>query len=153
MKSVLMLAATTITTLFGAPALAYATPQEVIVPGWLSYGSGLVGLVIAVGLLVNAALLKRVSAGSMIADNIVYLMLGIVCVATSVLVGWSGSLPGLAGVTGFLSFIADLLITAGMALFTVYFFRVRTAMTRYLRSMEMYRQSASEEPTGKDRDE
>ncbi|MHB9004855.1 MAG: hypothetical protein ACYC6C_12500 [Coriobacteriia bacterium] len=153
MRSVRVLAVTTCATLLVAPAPAHAVPQEVFVPAWLSYGSGLVGLVIAVGLLVNAVLLRRVSAGSMIADNIGYLMLGIVCIATSVLIGWSGLLPGLAQVSGFVSFIADLLITAGMALITVYFFRVRTAMMRYLRGVEMYQQSASEDMTDKDGDE
>lgn len=153
MRSVRTLALVVIASLFVVPAAAWAVPQEVYVPGWLSYGSGLVGLFIAVGLLVNAIFLKRVSSGSMIADNIVYMMLGIVCIATSVLVEWAGSMPALATVSKFVSFVADLLITAGMALFTVYFFRVRTAMTAYLRSMELYQQSASEQPTSKDEGE
>lgn len=153
MRSARTLTVMVIATLFAIPATAQAATQEVFVPGWLSYGAGLIGLVIAVGLLVNAILLKRVSAGSMISDNIVYMMLGIVCISASVLVGWAGSLPALATVSGFVSFVADLLITAGMALFTVYFFRVRTAMTRYLRSVEMYQQSASEQATSKDGDE
>lgn len=124
------------------PAMA-VTGDTVIVPAWLSLGAGVVGLIIAVILLVDAVLLRRVAEGSMIADNIVYMMLAAVCFGASVLARFVLSIEQLSTVKSLLTLAADLLTTAGMALLAAYFFRVRTAMTRYVQSAKAYQEAAA----------
>jgi len=129
-----------------APQYAMAATEEaVVVPDWLSMGAGIVGLVVAVGLLVDAVRLRRVSEGSMIADNIVYMMLAVVCFGASMLARFLINLEQFAEVTALVTLAADLLMTAGMALLTVYFYRVRTAMTRYLQSAKAYQATANKD--------
>jgi hypothetical protein len=137
-----------IAALLALPSPAFAATGDVVVPGWLSYATGILGLLTAVMLLVDAVLMRRVSEGSMIADNIVYMMLGVVCISAAVLVRWAGAVLGTEGVAGFVSYAADLLITAGMGLFAVYFMRVRAAMLRYLRSAQTYKESSLGEQAG-----
>ncbi|MRR12768.1 hypothetical protein EG835_09985 [bacterium] len=129
--------------LFALPSSAFAVNDAIVVPGWLSYGAGVLGLATAAMLMLDAVLLRRVSEGSMIADNIVYMMLGVVCIATSVLVRWAGAIAAMAELRDFITFAADLVHTAGMGLLAVYFIRVRTAMTRYLQSAKAYKESAA----------
>lgn len=119
------------------PASAYALTTDAarIVPDWLSIAAGAVGLGIAVLLLVDAVLLRRVAEGSMIADNIAYMMSGVVCFAASVLARWAAIFSPTGNLTVQMSWASDLLVTAGMALLSVYFMRVRFAMTRYLKNV------------------
>lgn len=126
------------------PEFAFAADGTVPVPGWLSVGAGAVGLLVAVLLMVDAVLLRRVSDGSMIAENIGYMMLAVICFAASMLARWVGILIDFREVTALIAFAADLLMTAGMALMAVYFYRVRTAMTRYLKGLQAYKASAEE---------
>jgi len=129
-----------------APQSAMAATEEaVVVPDWLSLGAGVLGLVVAVGLLVDAVRLRRVSEGSMIAENIVYMMLAVVCFGASMLARFTLHLDQFAEVTDLVTLAADLLMTAGMALLTVYFYRVRTAMTRYLQSAKAYQAAANKD--------
>lgn len=124
------------------PAMA-STGETVLVPGWLSLGAGVVGLLTAMILLVDAVLLRRVAEGSMIADNIVYMMLAVVCLGASVLARFVLNIEQFAEVRALVTLAADLLVTAGMALLAAYFFRVRSAMTRYVQSAKAYQQAAA----------
>lgn len=129
---------------FAAPHSAMAaTDQAVVIPDWLALGSGVLGLLMAIGLLVDAVLLRRVAEGSMIADNIVYMMLAVVCFGASMLARFTLLLDQFADVTGLVTLAADLLMTTGIALLTAYFYRVRMAMTRYVRSAQAYQEAAA----------
>ncbi len=124
------------------PAFAdSATTQAVVIPSWLALGVGIAGMLIAIGLMVDAVLLRRVSEGSMIAENIVYMMLAVLCFAASMLARFVLLLDQFAEVTDLVTLAADLLMTAGMALLTAYFYRVRKAMTRYMDSARAYQDS------------
>ena len=115
---------------FALPAPAYAATagSAPIVPEWLSIAAGGVGLIIAV-------LLRRVAEGSIVADNIAYMMSGVVCFAVSMLARWVAIFTSDVNLVAQVSWAADLLVTAGMALLTVYFMRVRLALTRYLKAV------------------
>ncbi len=98
----------------------------------ISTGAGVVALVVAAMLLLEMLALRKLAQGAAIADNISYAILGVACMATSVLVGWvSRYVP-----TGFTAeqarLGADLLSIVSMVLFGIYFFRVRRAMSRFL---------------------
>lgn len=135
--------------LLAAPQSAMAaTAEAVAIPGWLSMGAGIVGLLVAVALLVDAILLRRVSEGSMIAENIVYMMLAVVCFGASMLARFMLQLDQFQEVISLVTLAADLLMTAGMALLTLYFYRVRTAMTRYLQSARAYQEAAANKDEG-----
>ncbi|MDO9107833.1 MAG: hypothetical protein Q7U89_02415, partial [Coriobacteriia bacterium] len=62
-------------SLLVAPSSAYAVTDEVVIPAGLGFAAGLLGLITALFLLVDAVLLRRVAEGSMIAENILYMML------------------------------------------------------------------------------
>ncbi len=130
---------------FAAPQPALAATQVVVVPEGLALGAGLVGLATAIVLMVDAVALRRVSDGSMIADNIAYMMLAVLCFAASMLARFMANVEQFAQVLDLVALAADLLMTLGMALLAVYFFRVRTAMTRYLRSAQAYQESAAKD--------
>lgn len=116
-------------------AFALSLDEAKIVPDWLSIIAGAVGLGIAVLLLVDAVLLRRVAEGSIVADNIAYMMSGTVCFAASMLARWVALFADDPNVAVQMGWAADLLVTAGMAFLAVYFMRVRLAMTRYLKSV------------------
>ncbi len=122
------------------PVQAYAADGSAnVVPDWLSIAAGAVGLSIAVMLMIDAVLLRRVAEGSYVADNIAYMMSGVVCFAASMLARWVALFAPEAAVAGQMTWAADLLVTVGMALLAVYFMRVRLAMTRYLKAVsEVY---------------
>ena len=135
MKSPRALAITTLVLLFALPGTAYATETAVeAVPYWLSVVTGAVGLITAAVLMLDAALLRRVSEGSIIAENIVYMMTSVVCLAFSMLLRWAAVFADDATIVEQASFGADLLVTAGMALLAVYVYKVRRAMAGYLRA-------------------
>lgn len=106
-----------------------------VVPQWLSITVGVVSLGIAVMLLTDAVLLRRVAEGSIVADNIAYMMSGVVCFGVSVLVRWIALFTEDVSVSAQMSWASDLLVTVGMALLAVYFMRVRLALSRYLKSI------------------
>ncbi len=78
--------------------------------------------------------MARIAEGAAIAENIRYAVLAVLCMTASVLIGWVGRwLPVLSAEHARLG--ADLLLTAAMALFSVYFVRVRLAMSRFLKRL------------------
>lgn len=112
------------------PAPAYASGLGV--EKAISTGAGVLVLIAAAGLLVVMLSLRKLASGAAIADNITYAVLGTMCLAASVLVGWVARfLP--AGMTADQARLgSDLLVLASLVLFGVYFFRVRQAMSRFL---------------------
>lgn len=112
------------------PSSAYAVQDEV--PEVLSAGAGIAALLAAAGLLVVMLSLRRLARGAAIADNISFAVLAVICLATSVLVGWlprtaSDSISPEHARLG-----ADLLSLLAMVLFGIYFNRVRRAMSSFL---------------------
>ncbi len=114
------------------PTPAHATAGQV--PPALSIGAGVAALAAAVALLAAMLAVARIAEGAAIAENIHYAVLAVVCLSASVLVGWIARwVPALSVEHARLG--ADLLAVAAMALFGVYFVRVRLAMTRFLRRL------------------
>ena len=151
MRSPKMLSTLTIAILFAFPALAFAADSGAdAVPQWLSIVVGAAGLLTAVVLLIDSVLLRRVSEGSIIADNIVYLMMCVVCLAFSMILRWVVVFVEEPLIMGQTALGADLLVTAGMALLTVYVYRIRKAMTSYLKAAKGMAQEASEDMSSSD---
>ncbi|MCE5190628.1 MAG: hypothetical protein LLG08_02515 [Actinomycetia bacterium] len=124
-------AALTATAVFAFPAVALAQDASGI-PAIITTGSGMLALVIAVVLLLEMLTLRKLAQGAAIADNITYAILGVICLAASVLAGWiSRYVPrGFTAEEARLG--ADMLSIVAMVLFGIYFFRVRRAMSRFL---------------------
>lgn len=113
------------------PAYAAGTGE---VPQILSVGAGVAALVSAVVLLVGILAVARIADGAAIAQHIQYAVLAVLCMSTAVLVGWLARwLPSFSAEHARLA--SDLLLVAAMALFGVYFFRVRLAMSRFLKRL------------------
>jgi hypothetical protein len=121
---------------FVLPTHAYAADNSLVVPDWLSVLMAGVGLFIAIILVIDAVLLRRVAEGSVVADNIQYMMLAVIVFGLSSVGRWFVTLTDDEILSVQLSFTADLLVIAGMALLAVYFYRVRAALARYLTVLE-----------------
>ncbi|MRS12533.1 MAG: hypothetical protein EG823_05605 [Actinobacteria bacterium] len=115
------------------PSAAYASSGSL--PAALSAGAGILALVSAVFLLAGMLSLARLAEGAAIADNIHFGILGVICLAASVLIGWIGRWAPDAFSSEHARLGADLLSVASMALFGVYFVRVRLAMSRFLKRL------------------
>lgn len=118
------------------PAYAYAAERSMgaqAVPPWLWAIAGAVGMGVAALLLVDAILLRRVAEGSIVAENIGYMMNSVVCFAAAVIAAWVGGAIADPLVAAQAAFASHMLVVVGMALLAVYFMRVRFALTRFLR--------------------
>lgn len=118
--------------LFVAPTQAFAADGASVVPEWLSILFAGVGLLTSVVLLVDAILLRRVAEGSVVAENIQYMMLAVVLFGISTVGRWIVTMADDPVVSAQLAFTSDLLVIAGMALLAVYFYRVRHALMSFL---------------------
>jgi len=103
-----------------------------------TYFIGIASLLAAAFLLVDAVLLRRVARGGAIAENINFLVLGVICLAGSVLSRWivdrlpawvEVPQPGLA---------SDALVLMAMVLMGLYFWRVRKVLEGYLSAAQKY---------------
>lgn len=123
--------AITTTLLTAMPSIAYAQGSagggELI-----STGAGVVALAVGAALLLEMLALRKIAEGAAIADNITYAILGVVCLVASVLAGWVSRYAPDGFTIEQARLGADLLALASMALFGIYFFRVRRAMSRFL---------------------
>ena len=97
-------------------------------------GISLVGLVIAVFLLLEALNVRKVALGGVIADKIGFVVLSILCLATSALIEWAGNFVSDVTFTQ-LQLASEVLVVVAMALLTAYFYSVRTGMQRYMKAM------------------
>lgn len=120
-----------------APSLAYAGEAAFpsTVSDYIGLGTGALTLVTAAVLLAIALLLERAASGSVLADNISWVVAACLCLAASVLAQWTslfleaGSLGASQARLG-----ADLLTLAGLGLMCIYFGRVRAQLLRYSRA-------------------
>ncbi|MDO8847113.1 MAG: hypothetical protein Q7W51_01835 [Coriobacteriia bacterium] len=119
--------------LLTVPAPAYAMSAG-DVPQWLAIGAGVAALIAAAVLLAGILAVAKIAEGAAIAENIRYAVLAVICMTASVLIGWVGRwLPAFSADHARLG--ADLLLVVAMALFSVYFVRVRLAMSRFLKRL------------------
>lgn len=119
--------------LCAAPAPGFAASDgAVVAPAWLGLGMGGFALVVSALLLLEVAALRRLAEGSAFADNMAYVMAGIVALAASALAGWVALLDPADVSRDLVRVVSDALVGVGMVLLGVYFFRVRRAMKRYL---------------------
>jgi hypothetical protein len=93
---------------------------------------GVLTLVAAIVLLVIALGLARVAEGSTMADNISYVVAACMCLAGSVLANWGTRLATDPNVASQILMGEQALIVVAIALFCVYFYRVRAALKRFL---------------------
>lgn len=150
-----------VTTLSSAaPTFAYAaTSQGVVIQGWSSYLIGVLSLLAAIFLLIDAVLLRRVAHGGAIAENISFMVLGVICLAVSVLVEWIlGFLPSDMSLSQIM-LASDAFVMLSMVLLGLYFWRVRCVLAGYLKNAKAYastvaipaagsRLTSAEEPMG-----
>lgn len=111
---------------------AFAADNTIMVPPWLGFGMGGFALIVSALLLLEVAALRRLAEGSAFADNMAYVMAGIVALAASALAGWIALLDPAGVSPELVRIISDALVGVAMVLLGVYFFRVRRAMRRYL---------------------
>lgn len=134
--------------LFVALVVVFVVPQFILAatgdgewPEWASNMIGIASLGIAIVLMIDVVALRRISEGSAIAENISYLVLGVICLAASVLFGWVGSwLPiGMSAAQARLA--ADGLTMLAMAFLAIYFYLLHSALSGYLRKARAYADS------------
>ncbi len=126
------LPALTAAALLTLPAPAFAAEVTLDVPAWLGFGMGGFALFVSAILLVEVARLRRLAEGSAFADNMAYVMAGIITLAASALAGWLAFL-GLEGMSrDLVRVVSDALVGVSMVLLGIYFWRVRRAMKSYL---------------------
>jgi len=130
---------------FAGPVQAYAADGIQVVPDWLSIIVAGAGLLTAVILLVDAMLLRRVAEGSVVAENIQYMVLAVVMFGISSVARWVVTMTDDPILVVQITFTADLLVIAGMALLAVYFYRVRSALTKYLSVLSASLESVSDD--------
>jgi len=112
------------------PTAAFAADDAVT--GNLSFGAGLVAMLMAVVLLLQLGGLRRLTRGSIIADNILYAVLAGLCLVTAVILGWSADFLAVGLSADHVRLGADLLVIMAMFMLSVYFVRVKRAMSRFL---------------------
>ncbi len=126
------------------PAPAYAaTLETTVTPGWPSYVIGILSLLAAAFLLVDAVLLQRVAQGGAIAENISFMVLGVVCLAASVLVKWILGLLSSDVSLPQVTLASDALVLLSMVLLGLYFWRVRSVLAGYLKTAKAYASAAT----------
>jgi hypothetical protein len=112
-----------------AAALAY---DPMVTPLGLHMTVSAAGLVIAIMLLIEALMLRRVAYGGAIAEKLHFVILAIVCLGAAALASWASNF--VSGVTLEQTRLAgEMLVLLAMALLFGYFYSVRTAMQSYLK--------------------
>ncbi|MDZ4177813.1 MAG: hypothetical protein U1E29_01060 [Coriobacteriia bacterium] len=127
-----------VAVLVAVPAQAHAATAGVEPNSWAGYVIGILSLLAAAFLLVDAVLLRRVAHGGAIAENISFMVLGVVCLAASVLLKWVvGFLPADVSLPQ-AELASDGLVLLSMVLLALYFWRVRSALASYLKAAQAY---------------
>ena len=116
--------------LLAAPSVAFASEGNGAES--VAWGIGVITLLASVVLLLIALGLARVAAGSAMADNISYVVGACACLAGSVLASWSVRFALDGAVTEQIALASSALSAVSILLFCVYFFRVRSALRRFL---------------------
>lgn len=119
--------------LLALPAPAYGVTGGGV-PEGLAIGAGVAALIAAAVLLAGILAVARIANGAAIAQHIQYAVLAVLCMSASVLTGWLARwLPSFSADHARLA--SDLLLVVAMALFAIYFVRVRLAMSRFLKRL------------------
>lgn len=124
-------AAVMVVLLLALPAVARAAELDEA-PAAVAFGTGLAMMIAAAVLLVIALSLARVAEGSAVAQNISYVVGACACLAGSVLLSWMVRVLPDALSASQARLGSDLLIIAAIVLFSVYFWRVRASLRRFL---------------------
>lgn len=127
-----------VVSLTAVPSLAYAADGAFPSSSsdYIALGTGVLTLIAAVSLLVISLMLQKASSGSVLADNISWVVAACLCLAASVLTRWAAlfletdSLGASQARLG-----SDLLILTALVLLCAYFGRVRSALMRYTRML------------------
>ncbi len=125
-------AATLVLLMVPSTALASDATGVAEISPVLWIGAGVLALVLSAGLLIEMLALRRLATGSALAENISFAVLAAVCLAASVLVGWVGRFLGTTFSAEQARLGADLLAVVAIALFAIFFHRVRRAMANFL---------------------
>lgn len=113
------------------PSVAFAAdPTDTA--GAMSVPAGFVMLVAAAVLLIVALSLARVADGSAVAENISYVVAACACLGASVLASWASRILPDALSASQASLGSDMLIVVATVLFSIYFWRVRSSLRRFL---------------------
>lgn len=115
------------------PSIAFAADSAENEP--VMWVIGVSTLLAAIVLLVIALGLARVAEGSAMAENISYVVAACVCLAGSVLAAWTARFAPQGAVADQVAIGGQALIIAAIAFFCIYFFRVRSALKRFLSVM------------------
>lgn len=125
------------------PQVIYASTLGSSWPTWARNAIGVGSLVVSVVLMLDVIALRRVAHGGAISENISYLVLGVVCLATSVLAGWAEMFLPMGVSADQARLAADGLTLLAMILLSLYFYRVRSALVGYLKAAQAYAQDAA----------
>ena len=115
-----------------APSVACAADGTTETVSW---AIGVVTLLASIALLLVAMGLARVADGSAMAENISYVVAACVCLGASVLAAWSVRLVSDRAVAAQIALGGSALDTVGIVLFCIYFYRVRSALRRFLKGV------------------
>jgi len=111
------------------PSFAFAQNDDNAAVGWVV---GALTLVAAMGLLVLALGLSRVAVGSVMAENISYVVTACACLGASVLAEWAQRFVSDAFAAEQVQLGGQLLEIVAIVLLCVYFYRVRAALRNFL---------------------
>ena len=106
------------------------------------YFIGIASLLAAAFLLVNTVLLRRVAKGGAIAENISFLILGIACLAASVLSRWIVEQLSIWAEVPQPWLASDGLVLLAMVFMGLYFWKVRKSLQGYLTAAQEYAKAA-----------
>lgn len=117
---------------FALPSLAFAMEAADQTAAAARVAVDAIALAVAIALLLDVLALRRVAEGSLFGDNLILVLVAVICLSTSVLASWvQNFMPGF-GVEQ-VTLTRDLLVLASMVTLGVYFFRVRRALLKFVR--------------------
>lgn len=146
MNRLLRIVAAFFTSALILPAPALAASNQ-FTPLALHLVVSATGLAVAVVLLAEALMLRKVAYGGAVAEKLHFVVLAIVCLASSALAKWTSNF--VTGVTFEQTELAsELLVLIGMALLAGYFYSVRMAMQAFLNTMKSERTSQDQAVAG-----
>lgn len=114
------------------PSAAYAADGATEAVTW---AIGVVTLLASIALLLVAVGLARVADGSAMAENISYVVAGCVCLCAAVLAAWTVRFVSDPAVAEQIALGGSALDAVGIVLFCIYFYRVRSALRRFLKGV------------------
>lgn len=117
---------------FASPAIAFAS-DGAQTTSTLRVAVDAIALAVAIALLLDVLALRRVAEGALFGENLILVLVGVICLSAAVLAGWVRIYAGSEAAEQ-LSLLADILVLACMVLLGVYFFRVRRALLRFVRA-------------------